>query len=101
MGSSAPYLPNGANGSELAARLSAALKSCSFDLAGQFEIDPTKLTGASVAIAGANVSQDATNGWSLASNKKTIVLKGSACATWRMPQSAGIDFDFPCDSIIP
>jgi len=101
MGPSAPYLPNGANGSELASRLSAALKSCSFDLAGQLQIDPSKLTGAAVAIAGANVSQDATNGWGLASNKKTIVLNGSACATWRMPQSTGITFDFPCGSIIP
>jgi hypothetical protein len=75
----------------------AGLKSCSFS-SGTTHLDATKLASAHVLIQGTEIPQDATNGWSLASDTE-LVLNGSACTTWRTPASTTIDFQFPCSTL--
>ena len=105
-GTGVVYSPEGTNQQELVDLLSTALsnvKSCTFDLSnvnGQsIKVDLNKLGEASVAIEEMTVPQDATNGWSMMSQTQ-LVLNGTACDTWRAPESEDIDFNFPCNTII-
>lgn len=105
-GPTQPYMPDGTNQAMIESSLSravSAVKSCTFDLRGDggaaVKIDSTKSAGARVVVNGSAVSQDATNGWSLASATQ-VVLNGSSCAAWRMPGATTIDFQFPCQAIV-
>jgi hypothetical protein len=105
-GPTKPYTPNAADQTTIVSQLSAALsgvKSCTFDLSnvnGQsIKVDLNQLEQASIAIEGTKLAQDATNGWSMASPTQ-LVLNGSACETWRMPDNNDIAFNFPCKTII-
>jgi hypothetical protein len=54
-----------------------------------------------VLIETTKIPQSATNGWNVdASAPSTLVLSGTACDTWRMPNNNDITFNFPCGSII-
>jgi hypothetical protein len=106
MGTTTPYTPSASNQSQLVSQLSAALsgvKTCTFDLSDvngkSLKVDLTKLAQAKITIEGATIPQDATNGWSMSSASE-LVLNGSACATWRMPNNNNIQFGFPCTTII-
>jgi hypothetical protein len=105
-GATKPYTPNVADQTTIVSQLSTALsgvKSCAFDLSnvnGQsIKVDLNALDMASIAIMGNKVPQDATNGWSMASPTQ-LVLSGTACETWRMPDVVDIAFNFPCKTII-
>jgi hypothetical protein len=78
----------------------AGVKSCTFDLGGKITVDTTQLNLASVAIQGQPIPLDPTNGWSMATSTQ-LTLAGTACDTWRQPTSTTIDFNFPCEIIIP
>jgi hypothetical protein len=111
MGPTTPYTPSAANQSQLVTQLLAAIsgvKDCTFDLGnlgGQsIKVDPTQLGMAHVCLGKTcpdttELVQDATNGWSMASATQ-LVLNGTACDKWRMPNNNDISFDFPCKSII-
>jgi hypothetical protein len=80
----------------------AGIKSCSFDLAGDVQVDLRRNdlgTLAKVIVNGAAVPFDATNGWHML-NETTVELAGEACSMWRQPGQTSIDFDFPCDVIV-
>ena len=106
MGATMPYTPSASNQSQLVSQLSTALsgvKTCTFDLSDvngkSLKVDLTKLAQANIKIQGTTVPQDATNGWSMSSSSE-LVLNGTACTTWRMPNNNNIDFAFPCSTII-
>jgi len=110
-GPTKPFTPNAADQAMLVTQLTAALssvKSCTFDLGnidGQsIKVDPMQLGAAHVCMdktcpSAKEIPQDATNGWSLSSGTQ-IILNGTACTSWRMPNNNDIAFDFPCKSII-
>jgi hypothetical protein len=105
-GPTKPYTPNVADQTTIVNQLSTALsgvKSCTFDLSnvnGQsIKVDLNELDQASISIMGSKIAQDATNGWSMASPTQ-LVLNGTACETWRMPNISDIAFNFPCKTII-
>lgn len=105
-GPTKPYTPNSNDQAALTTQLGQALagvKSCNFDLSnvnGQsIKVDLNKLAEASISIEGNKVMQDATTGWSMASQTQ-LVLNGGACDTWRMPDVNDISFNFPCKTII-
>jgi len=110
-GPTKPFTPNAADQAVLVTQLTAALssvKSCTFDLGnidGQsIKVDPMQLGAAHVCMdktcpSAKEIPQDATNGWSLSSATQ-IILNGTACTSWRMPNNNDIAFDFPCKSII-
>jgi hypothetical protein len=80
----------------------AGVKSCSFDLTGDVEVDLKRNdlgAKAKITVNGAAVPFDATNGWHML-NETTVALEGEACNMWRQPGETSIDFDFPCDVII-
>ena len=99
--------PSAADQTQLVSQLSTALagvKSCSFDLndvgGKSIKVDPMKLDQAHIKIEGIEVPQNATNGWSLGATPSELVLNGTACTMWRMPNAKLIDFNFPCSIII-
>jgi hypothetical protein len=105
-GTATVYRPDVTNQDALVDLFSAALsgvKSCTFDLSnvnGQsIKVDLNKLGEASVSIEGTEIPQDATNGWTMASQTQ-LVLNGTACESWRMPDNNDIAFNFPCNTII-
>jgi hypothetical protein len=80
----------------------AGIKSCSFDLTGDVEVDLARTdlgTRAKIIVNGAAVPFDATNGWRML-NETTVALEGEACNMWRQPGETSIDFDFPCEVIV-
>ncbi len=80
----------------------AGIKSCSFDLAGDVQVDLRRNdlgALAKIIVNGAAVPFDPTNGWHML-NETTVALEGEACAMWRQPGETSIDFDFPCDVIV-
>jgi hypothetical protein len=107
-GPTMPYQPNAADATQLATQLAAALsgvKSCTFDLSDvggkAIKVDTSKLSQAHVLIEGSEIPLSATNGWNVdMSAPTTLVLSGTACTTWRMPDNNDISFNFPCSSII-
>jgi hypothetical protein len=100
------YTPDPMNQAALVNAISsvvAGVKSCTFDLGDvggkSIKVDLMKLDQARVLVEGAMVPQDATNGWSMTSTTQ-LVLNGTACSGWRMPDKKNIDFQFPCSTII-
>ncbi len=75
------------------------VKSCTFDLS-DFTIDLTQLSQASVAVDGTTVPLDMTNGWTMPTSSQ-LQLVGSACDNWKNPAVTKIDFNFPCDIVVP
>ena len=108
MGPTKPYSPNASDATALTTQLSMALsgvKTCTFDLGNvngkAIKVNLNNLSAAHVFIEGNEISLSATNGWNVdASAPSTLVLTGSACDTWRMPNVTDIMFNFPCSSII-
>jgi len=76
------------------------IKSCVFDLGGDITVNLDLLDQAKVAIEGTQIPLAQDNGWRM-NNTTQLELVGSACSTWKDPASSTIDFDFPCDIIIP
>ena len=98
--------PNAADQAELLKELTSALsgvKSCTFDLSNvngkSIKVDLNQLAAAEVKIESVKVPLDMTNGWGMA-NATQLVLTGTACDTWRKPETDDIAFNFPCDTII-
>jgi hypothetical protein len=108
MGPTKPFTPNAADQTMLVNQLSQVLsgvKSCTFDLTDvggkSIKVDLSKLNQSEVLIEGNKIPQSATNGWNVdASAPSTLVLSGTACDAWRMPNNNDITFNFPCGSII-
>jgi hypothetical protein len=105
-GSATAYTPDPTNRTALVNAISAVVagvKSCTFDLTDvggkSIKVDTTKLGQARVIVEGTDVAQDATNGWSMATQTQ-LVLNGAACTSWRMPDKKNIEFRFPCGTII-
>jgi len=97
------YQPDPTDQSALTAQLQSVLagvKSCTFDLGGKISVDLTQLSLANVSIQDRVIPLDATNGWTMTTDTQ-LALVGTACDTWRQPQSTKIDFDFPCQIIVP
>jgi hypothetical protein len=85
------------------ANVVAGVKSCDFDLSGHIKVDlsdATQLDGAKVLIEGAAQPHSDANGWKMNSETQ-LELTGSACDLWRKPATKNIDFQFPCQIIIP
>jgi len=106
-GTAKVYTPDPMNQTALVnaiAAVVAGVKSCTFDLndvgGKSIKVDTTKLAQAHVLIEGSEIPQDATNGWSLGATPSELVLNGTACTTWRLPNNKLIDFKFPCGIII-
>src|SRR5215831_19507335 len=81
------------------------VKSCTFDLTNvggrAIKVDFSQITKAHVMIEGMDIQMSATDGWNVdMSAPSTLVLSGSACALWRMPNNNDINFQFPCGTII-
>jgi len=75
------------------------LKSCTFDLS-EVSVDVTRLSEASVAIQGQPVPLSDSDGWRM-NTPTQLELVGGACTKWNLPENTKIDFNFPCDIIIP
>jgi hypothetical protein len=105
-GPTKPRTPEAADQAGLLKELTAALsgvKSCTFDLSNvngkSIKVDLNQLAAAEVKIENAKIPLDMTNGWGMA-NATQLVLTGTACDTWRKPETDDIAFNFPCDTII-
>lgn len=97
------YHPDPSDQAALTQQIASAIsgvKSCVFDLGGEITVNLSLLAEASVAIEGQMVPLSSDNGWRMNSGTQ-LELTGSACATWQRPESTKIDFDFPCDIIVP
>jgi hypothetical protein len=103
-GNATVFSPTSTSQQALADQISAALntvKSCSFDLTGKIKVDLTQLSKASVLIDGVAVPLSDSNGWHMI-DAVTLELTGDTCNTWRNSTTAqDIEFDFPCEIIIP
>ena len=79
----------------------AGVKACTFDLSS-IKIDLTRLDEGKVLIDGNVVQLDPsnTNGWDMVSGSE-LQLFGPACDSWRSKDAMKIDFQFPCDLIVP
>jgi hypothetical protein len=102
-GNATVYNPDPADQAALTDQIASVvsgIKSCTFDLGGQIEVNLSLLAEASVTLEGALVPLSMDNGWRM-NNETQLELVGEACSTWRKPESTRIDFNFPCDIIIP
>ncbi|HKO90242.1 MAG TPA: vWA domain-containing protein [Polyangiaceae bacterium] len=106
-GTAKVYRPDPNDQTALIGQISEALagvKSCSFDLEGDgVKVNVTRPELgelAKVLINGNRVPFDPVNGWHMLS-ETTVQLEGAACASWRVPGDTAIDFDFPCDLLVP
>jgi hypothetical protein len=100
-GTATVYAPDPTNPQALTDLLATTLsgvKSCTFDLADAYYVDLTQLALLTVTVQGQVIPQDATNGWSMASDTR-LVLNGNACTLWRSPQTHTIDFGSQCGLI--
>ena len=97
-----PYFtPNVQDREALVSAIGAAIagvKSCTFDLNGQLEVDLNRVHLGKVFIDNTEVSYDTPDGWRMLSETQ-LELQGAACALLRDPNTMGIHFDFPCDVI--
>jgi hypothetical protein len=105
VGGNAPYFqPNGTDTAALGEALDAVIygiRSCVFDLAGAAEVNADQAAAARIVIdGGAPLVYGDPNGWQLPSPTR-VELLGSACQQLKNPATGGIDFDFPCESLIP
>lgn len=106
-GTAQVYRPDPTDQEALVAEIRSALagvKSCEFSLGEDgVEVDLSRTDlgeQAHILLNGQAIPLDDTNGWHLL-DASTVELVGSACDTWRAPVETSIDFDFPCDIIIP
>jgi hypothetical protein len=95
------------------ASLFSGVKSCTFDLGNingtAIKVDTTQLAKAQVSVETVAVPLDSTNGWRIncvpagdpACKNSQLELTGTSCTNWRKPENKNIDFNFPCDIIIP
>jgi hypothetical protein len=100
------YAPDITNQAQLMNQLSAALagvKSCTFDLGDvdgkSIKVDLMQLDKATITVMGAAVPLSDTNGWRMNSATQ-LELTGTACTTWRKPETTSIKFGFPCQIVI-
>jgi hypothetical protein len=101
-GTAKAFTPDATNEAALRdqiAQLVSGIKSCVFDLGGQIEVDTNQLDLAHVAVQGQDVPLNPMNGWRM-NNSTQLELVGTACDTWRKPETTQIDFNFPCGIII-
>lgn len=104
-GGNAQYFQaNGTDTSALGEALNAVIygiRSCVFDLAGAAEINPGLASLARITMDdGAPLVFNDPNGWTLR-NATQVELLGAACQQLKLPTTGNIEFDFPCDSLIP
>jgi hypothetical protein len=103
-GTAMVYTPASTSQQALADQISLALanvKSCTFDLmANKISVDLKQLSKASVLIDGVVIPLSDTNGWHMTSPTQ-LELVGTGCDTWRQQNATTIDFNFPCEIIIP
>jgi hypothetical protein len=102
-GNAAIYHPDPADQAALTKQIASAIsgiKSCIFDLGGQVSVKLSLLDEASVSIEGQLLPQSGDNGWRMNTSTQ-LELVGEACARWQKPESTKIDFNFPCDIIVP
>jgi hypothetical protein len=105
VGGNAPYFqPNGTDQIALGEALDAVIygiRSCLFDLAGAAEVNADQAAAARIVIdGGAPLVYGDPNGWQLPTPTR-VELLGTACQQLKNPATGGIDFDFPCESLIP
>ena len=96
------YRPSGTDQAALAAQIASVvqgIKSCTFDLS-DVSVNVNRLAEASVSIQDQVVPLSQTDGWRMNSATQ-LELVGTGCSTWQMMSSTKIDFNFPCDIIIP
>jgi hypothetical protein len=101
-GNATVYRPDAANQAALAAQIASVvqgIKSCTFDL-NDVSINLDRLSEASVSIQDTLVPLSQTDGWRMNSATQ-LELVGSACSSWNQPDSTKIDFNFPCDIVVP
>jgi hypothetical protein len=105
-GTATVFSPSSTSETALENAISTAIngvKSCTFDLSNvggkSIKVDLTQLSKATIQIGTQTIPQDGTNGWSMSSATE-LVLNGTACDTWRMPNNDMIHFGFPCSTII-
>jgi len=108
-GPTKPYMPSATDQASLVTQLSMALagvKSCTFDLTATggtpIKVDVKQLNKATIKIDGATQALDpnSMNGWNMI-NETTLQLFGSSCDAWRDQSAKTIDFNFPCEIIVP
>ncbi len=102
-GTATVYHPNTADQKALTdqvASVVSGIKSCTFDLGGQITVNLDLLSEASVAVQGQVVPLSMDNGWRMNTTTQ-LELVGAACDNWRNPETTKIDFNFPCDIIVP
>ena len=102
-----PYTPDVTDLPALVQQISTALagvKSCTFNLNNldgkALKVNLQLLGKAHVLVQGREIPLDNTNGWMMATESE-LDLVGTACDQWRQPSSTTIDFQFPCDVIVP
>ena len=101
-GTATVFQPDPAKQAELAAQVRSVVsntKSCTFDLQGQIKVDLARANQGRVVIDGAPVPYEPASGWRMLTETE-LELVGSACQSWRNTGKV-IDFDFPCEIIIP
>ncbi len=97
------YHPDAADQAALTKQIASVvsgIKSCTFDLGGDISVNLALLDQASVSIEGQKLPLAQDNGWRMNSPTQAELV-GSACATWNDPKNTHIDFNFPCDIIVP
>lgn len=106
-GPTKPYQPDITNQAALVNQISSVLagvKSCTFDLNNvngkALKVNLQLLGKAHVLIQQMDVPLDDTNGWKMTTESQ-LELVGTACDQWRQPTSTTIDFQFPCEIIVP
>lgn len=101
-GAATVYRPSATDQAALAQQIASVvqgLKSCTFDLS-EVSVNVDRLSEASVAIQGQTVPLSQTDGWRM-NTPTQLELVGSACTAWNLPDNTKIDFNFPCDIIVP
>jgi hypothetical protein len=102
-GTAIVYHPNTADQKALTDQIASVvsgIKSCTFDLGGQITVNLDLLSEASIAVDGQTVPLSMDNGWRMNTTTQ-LELVGAACDNWRKPETTKIDFNFPCDLIVP
>jgi hypothetical protein len=96
------YQPDPTDQDALTAQLRtvlAGVKSCTFDLS-DFTVNLDMLSEASISVQSTVVPLDMTNGWRMNTSSQ-LELVGTACTNWKLPTNTKIDFNFPCDILVP
>jgi hypothetical protein len=104
-GGNAQYFQaNGTDTAALGDALNAVIygiRSCVFDLSGAAEINPDSASSARITLdKGPPLVFNDPNGWHMRSATQ-VELLGNACQQIKLPTTGEIDFDFPCDALIP